>query len=121
VKLVMTADRNERPAAPTVFAISKETAKNRFRTVKMVRALDFDLAKECRQLSSQSQINFDIAGRRRTTDQHIPGGWRLEWIRLIVDTASDQCALAGMADPCAARPLYGNVASFCKFQQTGKP
>ena len=67
------------------------------------------------------QIDFDFARRRRTTDQCIPCGWRLEWIRLIVDTTSDQCTLAGMADPRAARPLNGNVASFCKFQQTEKP
>jgi hypothetical protein len=39
VKLVMTADGNERPAALTVFAISKETAKNRFLAVKTVRAM----------------------------------------------------------------------------------
>jgi hypothetical protein len=35
----MTPDMNVRPAAPTIFAISKETAKNRFFAVKTVRAL----------------------------------------------------------------------------------
>ena len=35
----MTPDMDERPAAPTVFAISKETAKNHFFAVKTVRAL----------------------------------------------------------------------------------
>ena len=73
------------------------------------------------QLALQSQIDFDIAGRRRTADQHVARGWRLEWIGLIVDSSSDQCALAGMADPGAAGPLHGNVASFREFQQTGKP
>jgi hypothetical protein len=83
--------------------------------------MDFDLAKEIPSGVLQSQVNLDIARRRGTADQHVARGWRLEWIGLIVDGSSDQCALAGMADPCAARPLYGNVASFCKFQQTGKP
>jgi hypothetical protein len=77
--------------------------------------------KKRRQSALRSQINFDIAGGPRTTDQHVARSWWLQWIRVIVDSSSDQCALAGMAHPCAARPLYGNVASFCKFQQTGKP
>jgi hypothetical protein len=44
----MTPDMDERPAAPTVFAISKETAKNHFFAVKngACPALDFDPAKE---------------------------------------------------------------------------
>ena len=71
--------------------------------------------------SRRSQINLDIARWSRTADQHVARGWWLEWIRLILDSSPDQCALAGMTDPCAARPLYGDVARFRKFQQTGKP
>ena len=73
----------------------------------------------CQEVS-QSQINLDIARWFGTADQQVTWGWWLQWIGLIFDSPSDQRALAGMADPRAARPLYGNVASLCEFQQTGK-
>ncbi len=40
--------------------------------------------------------------------------------RFIVDLSADQCALAGMANACAARPLYWNIARFGEFQQARK-
>ena len=67
------------------------------------------------------QIDFDISRRRRTTDQDITGGRRRQRIGLILYTASDQCAFAGVADSCTAGPLHGNVARFRKFEQAGKP
>ena len=69
----------------------------------------------------QLQVDFNFARRRRTADQQVPGGWRLQRIGLIVDSSADQRAFAGMADARTARPLHGHIASFRKFQQAGEP
>ena len=53
-------------------------------------------------LKDGSEIELDIAGWFRAADQHVSSGRRSEWIGRILDSASDQRALAGMADPCAA-------------------
>ena len=59
-------------------------------------------SKEVTRVVRRSKVNLDIASRSRAADQQVARSWWLQWIGLVFDTSSDQCAFAGMADPCTA-------------------
>ncbi len=67
----------------------------------------------------QLQIQFDLVGWRGAAEEQIPSGWGLQWIGRILNTSSDQCALARMADPDTAGPLDRYVTCLREFKQAG--
>jgi hypothetical protein len=63
-----------------------------------------------------SQIDDDIAGRLRATNQKVAIGWFVERFRLVGDRAGNQTAFTVVTNAGSARPTDRDVACLGKFQ-----
>jgi hypothetical protein len=123
VPALMTPEINEPGDARRITRAVRRMRRLAFSPPKQyLPCAHFNLAKRnLAQTALQSQTNFDIARWPRTADQHA-----CPWLVDRVDQPYSGRFLRSMrirryGRRRAARPLYGNVISLCKFRQTGKP